>query len=896
MRSRFGVHHAIILLYSIHGFVNGGENETDQEALLEFKTKITSDPLGIMNLWNTSAQFCQWYGVKCSPKHQRVTVLDLNSQLLQGSISPHLGNLSFLQVLHLYNNSFSSEIPPDLGRLRRLKMLRLHNNLLSGEIPPNISSCLNLISITLGRNNLIGRIPLEFSSLLNLQLLNVEFNDLTGGIPSFFGNYSSLQVLSTTFNNFGGTLPDTLGQLKNLYYISMGANFLTGTIPSSLYNLSFLSIFCFPQNQLQGTLPSDLGNKFPYLVELNVGDNQITGSIPISLSNSSYLERLTIAINGFTGNVPSLEKMHKLWWLSISTNHLGTGEARDLDFLSTVSNATSLQLMAINVNNFGGMLPSAITNFTSLSIMTLDSNRIFGSIPAGLGNLVNLEMLYMGKNQFTGDIPEEIGKLQQLKKLGLQGNKFSGNIPSSFGNLTLLTHLYMYQSSLKGSIPPELGKCQNLLLLNLSQNNLTGAIPKEVLSIPSLTIYMDLSRNYLIGSLPTEVGTLTNLGILDISHNMLSGEIPGTLGSCVRLESLFMQNNFFQGTIPSSFISLRGLQVLNLSHNNLTGNIPDFFLDFRALATLNLSFNNFEGLVPTDGVFRNSSAVSVVGNSKLCGGIAEFQLLECNFKGTKKGRLTLAMTLVIAASALLCAALVLTSLFLLFVKRKKVEPTPTSPENSVFQMSYRSLLKATDGFSLTNLLRVGGFGSVYKGILDNDEKLVAVKVLNLLNPRASKSFKAECEVLRNVRHRNLVKLLTACSGSDYQGNDFKALVYEFMVNGSLEEWLHPITPGIDEARESSRSLNFVQRLNIAIDISCALEYLHRGCRTPIVHCDLKPSNVLLDDEMIGHVGDFGLARFFPEATNNLSFNRSSTNGVRGTIGYTAPGICNILLL
>nr|TKS04717.1 putative LRR receptor-like serine/threonine-protein kinas e [Populus alba] len=544
--------------------------------------------------------------------------------------------------------------------------------------------------------------------------------------------------------------------------------------------------------------------------------------------------------------------------------------------------------MAINSNNFGGMLPSAITNFTSLRIMTLDYNRIFGSIPAGLGNLVNLEMLYMGNNQFTGDIPEEIGELQQLKELDLHGNKFSGNIPSSFGNLTLLIHLYMYQSSLKGSIPPELGKCQNLLLLNLRQNNLTGAIPKEVLSIPSLTIYMDLSRNNLIGSFPTEVGTLTNLGILDISHNMLSGEIPGTLGSCVSLEALYMQNNFFQGNIPSSFISLRGLQVLNLSHDNLTGNIPDFFMDLRTLAILNLSFNTFEGLVPTDGVFRNASAVSVVGNSKLCGGIAEFQLLECNFKVTKKGRLTLAMKLVIAASALLCAALVLTSLFLLFVKRKKVEPTPTSPENSVFQMSYRSLLKATDGFSLTNLLGVGGFGSVYKGILDSDEKLVAVKVPNLLNPRASKSFKAECEVLRNVRHRNLVKLLTACSGSDYQRNDFKALVYEFMVNGSLEEWLHPITPGIDKARESSRSLNFVQRLNIAIDISCALEYLHRGCRTPVVHCDLKPSNVLLDDEMTGHVGDFGLARFFPEATNNLSFNQSSTNGVRGTIGYTAP--------
>ena len=150
------------------------------------------------------------------------------------------------------------------------------------------------------------------------------------------------------------------------------------------------------------------------------------------------------------------------------------------------------------------------------------------------------------------------------------------------------------------------------------------------------------------------------------------------------------------------------------------------------------------------------------------------------------------------------------------------------------------------------------------------------------------SFLAECEALRNIRHRNFVKALTVCSGVDYQGNDFRALVYEFMVNGSLEDWLHPIAKE-DEAHQEHMNLNLCQGLNIAIDVASALEYLHYHCQTPIIHCDIKPSNVLLDNEMIGRVGDFGLARFSPEANRNFSTNQSSSIGVRGTIGYTAPG-------
>lgn len=184
------------------------------------------------------------------------------------------------------------------------------------------------------------------------------------------------------------------------------------------------------------------------------------------------------------------------------------------------------------------------------------------------------------------------------------------------------------------------------------------------------------------------------------------------------------------------------------------------------------------------------------------------------------------------------------------LRRVKREPSQTSVSSKdlIFNVSYNSLFKATGGFSSSNLIGTGGFGAVYKGILDHDEAVVAVKVIQQHQRGAAKSFKAECEALRNIRHRNLVKVLTACSSADYQGNDFKALAYEFMPNGSLESWLHPV-PTPDEINDVLRILSLPQRLNIAIDVASALDYLHHHCHKPIVHCDLKASNILLDNYM-----------------------------------------------
>ncbi|KAB1226147.1 hypothetical protein CJ030_MR1G023904 [Morella rubra] len=881
----------LVLCVGSASYASSGGNETDGLALLQFKAKVFSDPFMILSSWNDTVHYCQWHGVTCGRRHQRVTELRLTSQKLMGSISPFVGNLSFLRSLYLENNSFTHQIPPEIGRLCRLQLLHLQNNLLGGRIPYNLSGCSNLEVIHLDNNQLFGEIPVEIGSLAKLKTFSAGFNEFTGYIPVSLGNLSLLEELRVSGNNLSGSIPDALGQLMNLKTLAIGSNQITGTISSTIFNLSSLRFINLVDNQIRGSLPVDLGITLPNLRALVMSSNRFTGSIPPSISNASNLEYFEIGLNRFTGNVPSLEKLHSFRWLATTSNHLGSGKADDLNFLCTLANATSLEVVGVNDNNFGGVLPECIGNFSStLTQFFCDNNKISGRIPAGITNLINLETLRLWNNNLMGNIPTDIGKLQRLQVVSLSENNLSGNIPSSFGNLTLLSKLVLSNNDLQGNIPSSLGNCQFLVLLDLANNRLSNAIPPQVIGMQSLSIGLNFSSNRLTGPLPMEVGHLNNIGVLDISRNRLAGAIPSSLGSCVSLEFLDMKENLFQGTIPSSFASLRGLQVLDLSRNNLSGNIPTFFVDFKWLRLLNLSYNNFDGPVPIDGAFNDSSTAIVVGNSRLCGGIPEMHLPKCNLgKPTKRKWILKNLTMVIVFGVL-GVLIVLSILFVYWsTKKEKGLTSSSSSGNLILNMSYQSLLKATNGFSSANLIGAGSFGSVYKGILDEGRMTIAVKVLNLLRHGASKSFLAECEALRNIRHRNLVKILTVCSGVDYQGNEFKALVYEFMAQGSLEDWLHPTTEELDSHQEE-RCLGLLQRLNIAIDVASAVEYLHWLCEAPIVHCDLKPSNVLLDDDMVGHVSDFGLARFSATAIHNVvsSTNQSSSTGIRGTVGYTAP--------
>ncbi|XP_012454488.1 probable LRR receptor-like serine/threonine-protein kinase At3g47570 [Gossypium raimondii] len=860
-------------------------NDTDQQALLHLKAKIIGDQLKVMESWNSSIHFCQWHGITCGCKHQRVTKLELQFLELSGSLSPYIGNLSFLKELNLASNNFYDHIPQEVGHLRRLERLELINNSFSGEIPSNLSACSKLTYIRMRGNQLRGEIPGSFGLLSKLKFLSFVNNSLRGSIPPALGNLSSLEELYLTYNTLSGVLPEALGRLTNLTHFSADENSISGIIPTAMFNLSNIIVFSIGGNKIQGTLHSDLAITMPHVGAFSVWGNQIYGKIPISISNASNLYQLQLDENRLSGNVPSLEKLENLFVLNLYTNHLGHGIEGDLNFVCTLVNNTKLGILSIHNNNFGGVFPKCIRNFSrTFSVLGIEHNNILGRIPDGIGNLNSLEVLRASQNQLSGPIPSDIGRLQKLKKFYVDSNFLSGIIPHSIGNLTMLIELALDVNKLKGSIPSSLGNCQNLLRMTLSHNNLSGSIPPQVLALSSLSILLNLSSNYLTGELPFEVEKLKNLGELDVSKNRLSGLLPNNLGSCVSLEKLFLDGNLFEGPIPSSLSSLRGLAALDVSDNNLSGKVPEFLASFGALKYLNLSFNDFEGVIPSEGVFKNSSATFVEGNNKLCGGITELHLSRCN--SAKSSNTSLRLKIVIVAVILGVTLIFLFLLILLLRKKKEQQPTTTCAENSLLRLSYQSILRATNGFSTQNLVGLGSFGSVYRGILEETGEVIAVKVLNLLNHGASRSFLAECEVLKNIRHRNLVKVLTAISGVDYQGNDFKALVYEFMVNGSLEDWLHP--PAGTNEPETIRNLNLFQRLNMAIDVAHALEYLHHHCEILIIHCDLKPSNILLDEEMVAHISDFGLAKILSTDKLNYSASQSSSLGLRGTIGYAPP--------
>ncbi|XP_020420966.1 putative receptor-like protein kinase At3g47110 [Prunus persica] len=431
---------------------------------------------------------------------------------------------------------------------------------------------------------------------------------------------------------------------------------------------------------------------------------------------------------------------------------------------------------------------------------------------------------------------------------------------------------------------------QRVTKLNLQSQDLVGSLSPNVGNLSFLR-ELELQNNNFSSKIPPEIGNLGRLQVLSLHNNSFSGPIPYNISYCSNLIFMNFGFNGLVGNLSSlepipSMIGLKALEELDLSHNNLWCEIPKFLERFVSLKKLDLSFNDFWGEVPTGGAFKNASVILITGNPMLCGGIANLQLPKCESPKGGSSR-SLIIRFVLSGLALLGIAMEMYYFFLCSSRKKRKEiPLSTLP-NSLVQVSYATLLKATDEFSSANRIGAGSFGSVYRGVLYDDGKaqLVAVKVFNLLRHGASKSFKSECEALRNIRHRNLVKIMTACSSVDFHGHDFKALVYEYMERGSLEEWLHPPTE-IEEVREA---LNLEQRLDIAIDVACTLDYLHNHCETPIVHCDLKPSNVLLDNEMTGHVSDFGLARFLSQKTGtNASENQTSSIGIKGTVGYAAP--------
>ncbi|KAK3412064.1 hypothetical protein EUGRSUZ_I00837 [Eucalyptus grandis] len=184
------------------------------------------------------------------------------------------------------------------------------------------------------------------------------------------------------------------------------------------------------------------------------------------------------------------------------------------------------------------------------------------------------------------------------------------------------------------------------------------------------------------------------------------------------------------------------------------------------------------------------------------------------------------------------------------------------------RFKFKELYIATKGFREQELLGTGGFGRVYRGILPTSKIEIAVKRVSHESRQGMREFIAEIVSIGRLRHRNIVSLLGYC-----RRKGELLLVYDYMPNGSLDKYLH---------NQPKVTLNWRQRFRVIKGVASGLLYLHEGWEQVVIHRDIKASNILLDAELNGRLGDFGLARLYDHGTD------PQTTHVVGTLGYLAP--------
>lgn len=238
--------------------------------------------------------------------------------------------------------------------------------------------------------------------------------------------------------------------------------------------------------------------------------------------------------------------------------------------------------------------------------------------------------------------------------------------------------------------------------------------------------------------------------------------------------------------------------------------------------------------------------------------------------GPKPRSKVLETVLPVATAALVLALVVGAFLFVRRRVRYAEVREDWEAEFGPHRFSYKELYQATKGFKNKMLLGTGGFGRVYKGVLSGSKLEVAVKRVSHDSKQGMKEFIAEVVSIGHLRHRNLVQLLGYC-----RRKGELLLVYDYMSNGSLDKYLY-------DDRTARPVLDWGQRFQIVRGVAAGLLYLHEDWEKVVIHRDVKASNVLLDGDMNGRLGDFGLARLYDHGVD------PQTTHVVGTMGYLAP--------
>ncbi|CAJ2672413.1 unnamed protein product [Trifolium pratense] len=528
-----------------------------------------------------------------------------------------------------------------------------------------------------------------------------------------------------------------------------------------------------------------------------------------------------------------------------------------------------------NFNLSNWVFPLDSLSFSKyLDILDLQATNIIGSLPSEMFNsFPNLHTFIISHNQNVGILPESLGKssVSILRLNNQSGSGFQGtiNVISPMHNLS---QAWLHNNSFTGRIP-NMSDCTHVYDLQLHSNHLFGLIPPSLPALPSLSI-VSLGDNWLQGPIPlfrkgvkatVEPNYIcrSDVGPCD-PQIMVFLEIFETFGP-----PAFFFNQDNACSIPQSLTTLHQLKNLDVSNNNLSGMIPNF----ASKVKLNITGNALRS--------KNMSRQGGGENATTAG--------DGQTGGSSKANLRHVMWIV-GASVISVGFVILIVLIICKHKRyhilvksrffKKIKES-TDHDVEVFMRSHNSSMPRRYSYaevkSITHSFRdklgQGGYGDVYKGIL-SDGRQVAVKVIKESKGNGQE-FINEVASISRTSHMNIVSLLGFC----YEVNK-RELIYELMPKGSLDKFIYK-----REIPNTICDFDWNTLFQIAICIPRGLEYLHHGCTSRILHLDIKPQNILLDEDFCPKVSDFGLAKICQKNNSIVSI-----PGTIGTVGFIAPEV------